>query len=161
MIGRIQKSSRFDDEPRTFLLGDNLIFLRLRSRTRVQLRAALCGQMPILCRAAKNRRRKGTKGSNTPWNPVARKVVPLSLHSFFRESKHLQLLRAWLKESHAHGSCTHAKQQKILLSATHPSLTKFQTKTLPAARVGCAASKALKNAMSWSFMLALLRNARV
>ena len=61
-----------------------------------------------------------------------------------REKMHLQPLRLQVKETCKHGSGTHAKQQKILLSATHPSLTKFQTKTLPAARVGFAASDAGK-----------------
>ena len=49
--------------------------------------------MFILSRPRKNEPRKRTKGSNTLWKPATRKVVPLSLHSFFRESKHLQLLR--------------------------------------------------------------------
>ena len=44
-----------------------------------------------------------------------------------------------------------------------PSPTEISTFLLssPAARGGYMASNALKNAMSWSFMLALLRNARV
>jgi hypothetical protein len=46
--------------------------------------------------------KKGTKGPNALWKPRARKVVPLSLHSFFRESKHLQLLRLQVKETCKH-----------------------------------------------------------
>ena len=90
---------------------------------------ALC-VMFILSRPRKNEPRKRTKGSNTPSNPRARKIVPLSLHSFFRESKHLQLLRLQVKETCKHGSNTQVKQQKFLLSATHSSATNFSTKTI-------------------------------
>jgi hypothetical protein len=86
--------------------------------------------------------KKGTKGPNALWKPATRKVVSLSLHSFFREGEHLQLLRARLKESRTHESNTQAQKQRLLLSATHPSSTNFLTKTLllfpPAARDGKA-----------------------
>ena len=67
-------------------------------------------------------------------------VVPLSLHSFFREGLNLQLLRLQVKETCKHGSNTQVKQQKFLLSAAHPGATNFSTKTIlfsaPAARGG-------------------------
>ena len=90
--------------------------------------------------------KKGTKGSNTPWIPAARKVVPLSLHSFFCEVIHLQLLQARLFLSRAHGSRTQARQQKLLLSVMHPRSTNFLSKTFllppPAARGGKVARDA-------------------
>jgi hypothetical protein len=98
--------------------------------------------------------KKGTKGPNALWKPRARKVVPLSLHSFFRESKHLQLLRLQVKETCKHERRTQAKQKKLLPSATHPCPTKFQAKTLllssPAARGGKAARAAEKTYMFFS-----------
>jgi hypothetical protein len=98
--------------------------------------------------------KKGTKGPNALWKPRARKVVPLSLHSFFRESKHLQLLRLQVKETCKHERRTQVKQQKFLPSATRPGLTNFFTKTislpLPAARGGYMASDVSKDYMSFS-----------
>jgi len=89
---------------------------------------------------SKKWRKKDAKGPNALWKPATRKVVPLSLHSFFRESKHLQLLRLQVKETCKHERRTQAKKQKFLPSATHPGSTKFQAKTLllpsPAARGG-------------------------
>jgi hypothetical protein len=52
--------------------------------------------------------KKGTKGPNALWKPATRKVVPLSLHSFFRESEHLQLLRWRFKEKRQHERRTQA-----------------------------------------------------
>jgi hypothetical protein len=55
--------------------------------------------MPILCLAAKNRRRKGTKGSNTPWIPATRKrrfaisaLPKWALHSCLRGDEQIQNL---------------------------------------------------------------------
>ena len=41
-----------------------------------------------------------------PLETRSAKTVPLSLHSFFRESRHLQLLRLQVKETCKHGSGT-------------------------------------------------------
>ncbi|MBE6660207.1 MAG: hypothetical protein E7605_02255 [Ruminococcaceae bacterium] len=85
--------------------------------------------------------KKGTKGPNALKKPATRKVVPLSLHSFFRESKHLQPLRLQVKKTCKHESNTQAQKQRLLPSATPPSSTKFQTKTIlfsaPATKTGC------------------------
>jgi len=75
-------------------------------------------------------RKKGAKGPGALWKPATRKVVPLSLHSFFREGKHFQLLRLQVKETCKHGSSTQAQKKRLLPSATHPGLTKVQTKTI-------------------------------
>jgi hypothetical protein len=57
----------------------------------------------------RNGQRKSAKGPNALWIPATRKVVSLSLHSFFRESKHLQLLRWRFKEKRQHERRTQAK----------------------------------------------------
>ena len=81
--------------------------MRLLLRTRVQLtRRAVRQGCHFFVVPQRNGERKGTQGPNALGKPATRKVVPLSLHSFFRESKHLQLLRARLKESRTHGSCS-------------------------------------------------------
>ena len=79
----------------------------------------------ILFHPRKNEPRKRTKGLNALWKPETRKVVPLSLHSFFREGKQLQPLRLQVKETCKHERRTQAKKQKFLLSATRPGLTNF------------------------------------
>ena len=91
--------------------------------------------------------KKRTKGPNAPWNPRARKVVSLSLHSFFREGGIFSFCVCKLKKL-ANMEITRNKlKQMSLLSATHPSPTEFQTKTFslpsPAARGGKAARDAL------------------
>ena len=65
-------------------------------------------------------RKKGAKGPNALWIPATRKVVPLSLHSFFREGLHLQLLRVRLKESRTHGSCSDVAFAKAESSCPSP-----------------------------------------
>ena len=47
-----------------------------------------------------------------------------------RKSRHLQILRARLKESRTHLSITQAPKQKDLLYLTHLSSSKFSTKTI-------------------------------
>jgi hypothetical protein len=64
--------------------------------------------MFILCRPTKNEPRKRTKGLNAPWDPAARKVAALSLRSFFRQNRHLQLLRLQVK-----GICKHESNTRI------------------------------------------------
>ena len=78
------------------------------------------------------------------------KTVPLSLHSFFREGKHLQLLRARLKESRAHLSVTQRTFVKLFALVLR---TLFQQNVLlftPAARGGHAAGDALKTFIFFS-----------
>ena len=60
------------------------------------------------------------KGPNALWIPATRKAVPLSLHSFFREGKRLQLLRVRLKESRTHGSCSDVAFVKAESSCLSP-----------------------------------------
>ena len=48
----------------------------------------------------------GLRGLIPLRTPQREKVVTLSLHSSFREVLHLQILRARLKESRTHGSCS-------------------------------------------------------
>ena len=109
---------------------------------------------PFFVTEQRKGKRKSAKGPNALWKPRARKVVSLSLHSFFREVLQLQLLRARLKESHAHGSSTQAKQQKLLRSTTHPGSINLLTKTIlipsPAARGGKATSNVWKTFTSFS-----------
>ena len=148
--------------------------------------------MPFLCRSTKKWRKKtdfgkpksqvclfakrehrASAGANIARSDVpseaslrTRKVVPLSLHSIFREGKHLQPLRLQVKEtrfrqaeiasllvrgrehraSHGrkhcckHGSSTQAEQQTLFPSFTAPQSNKIPNKTIlpssPAARGG-------------------------
>ena len=86
-------------------------------------------------------RKKGAKGPNALWIPAVRKGRGASLCSSFRKNRQLQLLRWRFKEKRQHESCTQARKQKLLPSATHPSSTNFLTKTIslpsPAARGDC------------------------
>ena len=68
--------------------------------------------MPILCLAAKNRRRKGTKGFPLGI-PQRANVAALSLRSYLREGEQIQLLR-WrfdekspTRKCHAPSDCKH------------------------------------------------------
>ena len=86
----------------------------------------------------KERTQKADYGAS-PLEPRSAKTVPLSLHSFFRESKQLQLLRARLKESRAHLSVTRRDLAKVFAFVIR---TPFQQNVLlstPAARGGYAA----------------------
>jgi len=84
------------------------------------------------------------------------KVAALSLCSSFRESKHLQLLRLQVKETCKHESRTQAKKQIFLLSATHPSSTKFQAKTIllspPATKTGCRGASPYRERKNFFFL---------
>ena len=63
------------------------------------------GGMFILSRPRKNEPRKRTKGFNTPWHPAMR-LCRRAKRAARRKSERLQILRARLKESRTHGSCT-------------------------------------------------------
>jgi hypothetical protein len=57
-------------------------------------------------------RKKRAKGPNALWKPATRKVVPLSLHSFFREGIEIQLLRWRFKEKRQHERRTDSTSYK-------------------------------------------------
>ena len=61
-------------------------------------------------------------------NPQRANVAALSLRSYLREGKRLQLLRWRFKEKRQHGSRTQAKKKKLLLSATRPIQLNFKQK---------------------------------
>ena len=61
--------------------------------------------------------------------PQRANVAALSLRSYLRESKHLQLLRLQVKETCKHERGTQAQKQRLLPSATHPCPTNFLSKT--------------------------------
>ena len=140
------------DRKTSFRYGGGLFFvwldfIRLLLLTRTLLRACAVRQRcPFFVVPQRNGERKSAKGPNALWKPAARKVVPLSLHSFFRESKHLQLLRRRFKEKRRHGRRTQRAKANALTICDAPGQTKFQTKTLllspPAARDDKAARDA-------------------
>ena len=113
--------------------------MRLLLRTRVQLtRRAVRQGCHFFVIPQRNGERKGTQGPNALGKPATRKRRYVSLCSYLREGKRLQLLRWRFKEKRQHGSRTQSRQQKFLPSATHSCSTKFQAKTIlfspPAAR---------------------------
>ena len=93
---------------------------------------------------------EGRQRAECPLETRSAKTVPLSLHSFFREGKQLQLLRARLKESRAHLSGTQCASVKKF---TFVIRTPFQQNILlftPAARGVHTAGNALKIPMFFS-----------
>ena len=109
--------------------------------------------MFILCHAAKNEPRKRAKGPNALWIPAVR-LCRRAERAARRKSKHLQRLRARLKESRTHSSST--QEQKLKLRPLLPPPT--PAKPLPKNDLALSACRSwwlhgercTKNIMSFS-----------
>jgi len=127
-----------------------ILCLAAKNEPRKQISASR--NRKFACSRARTSRKRGRKhcapkGLMPFGFPQRANVAALSLRSCLREGLHLQLLRLQVKETCKHERRTQAKRQKLLLSATHPRSTNFQTKTIslpsPAAR-GCKAEEMRK-----------------
>jgi len=106
-----------------------LNFIRLLLLTRTQLCACAVRQgCPFFVVPQRKGERKGTKGPNALWKPRARKVVPLSLHSFFREGGHLQLLHLQVQKTCKHGRRTQRAKANALTICDAPWFNKISSK---------------------------------